>query len=58
MGPISVALSKSLMTENVTLAAQVKYEQNPPPPAPVSVNAWTGVYEQMMTGRILGNLVV
>lgn len=57
MGPISVTPSaKSLMTENVVQAAQVKFEQNPAPSAPVSVNAWTGVYENDGKGRILGPL--
>lgn len=57
MGPISVTPSaKSLMTENVIAAAQVKFEQNPAPASPVTVNGWTAVVENDGKGRILGPL--
>ena len=69
MGTISVALSNSLMTFNNQQAAVDNFTQQPSAasgtPAqqplsgpPVSVNAWTHLYDQMERGIIATNLVV
>lgn len=58
MGPISVALSRSLMTFNNQQAAVDKFVQQPMSGPPVSANAWTNLYDQMERGIIATNLVV
>lgn len=56
-GPISIARSQSLITFDPQQAAMTNFAQRPAPP-PVSVNAWTGVYDQFEKGRIIGNVVI
>lgn len=56
-GPISMARSQSLITFDTQQAAMVNFAQSPAPP-PVSVNAWTGLYDQFEKGRIIGNVVI
>lgn len=56
-GPLSVALSQGLVTFDPQQAAVAKFERTPVS-QPVSVNAWTHVYEQAEKGRIVGNVVI
>jgi hypothetical protein len=56
-GPISIARSQSLITFDTQQAAMANFAQRPSPP-PVSVNAWTGLYDQFEKGRIIGNIVI
>lgn len=57
-GPISVAYSKSLITFDPQQAAMDKFEKQPQTAPPVSVNAWTNLYDQIGKGRIIGNVVI
>jgi len=57
-GYISMANSQGLVTSDPQLTAMAKFERNPLPATPVSVNAWSNVFEQTQKGRILGNVVI
>ncbi len=57
-GPISVALSKSLITFDPQQAALDNFASKPRTAPPVSVNAWTNLYDQIEKGRIIGNVVI
>jgi len=56
-GPLSMANSPGLVTVDVRQAALAAFEARPVEPA-VSVNAWTGLYEQFEKGRIVGNVII
>ncbi|WP_173085430.1 hypothetical protein [Fundidesulfovibrio magnetotacticus] len=56
-GPISMANSNGLITFDPQQVAVEKFAQRPAEP-PVSVNAWTGVYDHAEKGRIIGNVVI
>ena len=58
MGPISLDNSQGLVTFDPQLTAMANFERQPVTPAPVSVNAWTHVFEQAEKGRIIGNVVI
>jgi len=53
-----VAHSKSLITFDPQQAALDNYAQKPMSAPPVSVNAWTNLYDQIEKGRIIGNVVI
>lgn len=57
MGPLSVAHSQSLITFDPQQAALANFAKTPQSP-PVSVNAWTSLYDQIDKGRIIGNVVI
>ncbi|MFZ5428328.1 MAG: hypothetical protein ACOZEN_15290 [Thermodesulfobacteriota bacterium] len=57
-GTISVAHSKSLITFDPQQAALDKFARKPMSAPPVSVNAWTNLYDQIEKGRIIGNVVI
>lgn len=57
-GPISVAHSQSLITFDPQQAALDSYAEKPMTAPPVSVNAWTNLYDQIEKGRIIGNVVI
>lgn len=57
-GPISVANSRSLITFDPQQAAMDNFEKKPMTAPPVSVNAWTSLYDQIEKGRIIGNIVI
>ena len=57
-GPISVAWSKSLVTFDNQQAALENFNRAPQTAPPVSVNAWTNLYDQIEKGRIIGNVVI
>jgi hypothetical protein len=57
MGPISMANSQSLITFDPQQAALANFAKTPQGP-PVSVNAWTALYDQIDKGRIIGNVVI
>lgn len=52
-----MANSPGLVTVDVRQAALAAFAARPVEPA-VSVNAWTGVYEQFEKGRIVGNVII
>jgi len=57
-GPFSVALSQSLIHFNPQDAAMKTYEARPLTGPPVSVNAWTGQFNDSEKGLIIGNVVI
>jgi len=57
-GPLSVALSQRLITFEPQQAAMDNFAQTPVAVPPVSVNAWSSMFEQFEKGRIIGNVVI
>lgn len=57
-GPISIALSQRLITFEPQQAAMDNFAQKPVAAPPVSVNAWSNMFDQVEKGRIIGNVVI
>ena len=57
-GPLSVALSQRLITFEPQQAAMDNFAQQSVAAPPVSVNAWSSMFDQFEKGRIIGNVVI